>query len=120
SADRAAADGNRRKGTQVTERVLTALAGGVLTATLNRADKRNAIDIAMIDALTAVLSQADLDADVRVVALRGAGRDFCAGMDLNELLASADHTLEQNRQAALHFAGIFVRKIGRASCRERV
>ena len=93
----------------MTERVLTALAGGVLTATLNRADKRNAIDIAMIDALTAVLSQADLDADVRVVALRGAGRDFCAGMDLNELLASADHTLEQNRQAALHFAGIFVR-----------
>ena len=93
----------------MTERVLTALAGGVLTATLNRPDKRNAIDIAMIDALTAVLSQADLDADVRVVALRGAGRDFCAGMDLNELLASADHTLEQNRQAALHFAGIFVR-----------
>src|SRR2546423_9905239 len=63
----------------------------------------------MIDALTAVLPQADLDADVRVVAIHGAGRDFCAGMDLNELLASADHTLEQNRQAALHFAGIFVR-----------
>src|SRR6266566_3214451 len=107
--DGGAADGNRRKGTQVTDRVLTTMAGGVLTATLNRPDKRNAIDIAMIDALTAMLSQADLDATVRVVARRGAGRDFCAGVDLNELLASADHTLEQNRQAALHFAGIFVR-----------
>ena len=93
----------------MTDRVLSTIAGGVLTVTLNRPDKRNAIDIAMIDALTSVLSQADFDANVRVVAIHGAGRDFCAGMDLNELLASADHTLEQNRQAALHFAGIFVR-----------
>src|SRR5256712_11614562 len=93
----------------MSDRVLVHLAGGVLTATLNRADKRNAIDTGMIDALLAVLEQADLDASVRVVATRGAGRDFCAGMDLNELLASADHTLEQNRQAALHFAKIFVR-----------
>ena len=83
--------------------------GGVLTATLNRPDKRNAIDRAMIDALLATLERADLDAEVRVVALRGAGRDFCAGMDLNELLASAEHTLEQNRQAALQFGRIFLR-----------
>jgi len=93
----------------VSERVLVQVAGGVLTATLNRPDKRNAIDTAMIDALLAVLERADLDAAVRVVSMRGAGRDFCAGMDLNELLASADHSPEQNRQAALHFAEIFVR-----------
>jgi methylglutaconyl-CoA hydratase len=93
----------------VTDRVLVTLAEGVLTATLNRPDKRNAIDTAMIDALLAALERADLDAAVRVVALRGAGQDFCAGMDLSELLASADHTVEQNRQAALHFGGIFVR-----------
>ena len=93
----------------MSDRVLVQVAGGVLTATLNRADKRNAIDTGMIDALLAVLEQADLDAAVRVVALRGAGRDFCAGMDLHELLASADHTLEQNRRAALQFAEIFVR-----------
>jgi methylglutaconyl-CoA hydratase len=93
----------------VSDRVLVQVAGGVLTATLNRADKRNAIDTAMIEALRAALERADLDAGVRVVAVRGAGRDFCAGMDLNELLASADHTLEENRQAALQFAEIFVR-----------
>jgi methylglutaconyl-CoA hydratase len=93
----------------LSDRVLVNVAGGVLTATLNRADKRNAIDTSMIDALLATLERADLDSAVRVVAVRGAGRDFCAGMDLNELLASADHTLEQNRQAALHFAEIFVR-----------
>jgi len=43
------------------------------------------------------------------VAVRGAGGDFCAGMDLNELLASADKSVAENRQAALHFAEIFVR-----------
>jgi methylglutaconyl-CoA hydratase len=93
----------------VTDRVVETLAGGVLTATLNRPDKRNAIDTAMIDALLATLDRADLDAEVRVVALRGAGRDFCAGMDLNELLASADRTVEENRRAALHFGGVFLR-----------
>ena len=93
----------------MSDRVQVTSAGGILTATLDRADKRNAIDSAMIDALLATFERADLDADVRVVALRGAGRDFCAGMDLNELLASADHTPEQNRQAALHFGGIFPR-----------
>jgi len=93
----------------VSDRLDVQIAGGILTATLNRPEKRNAIDTAMIDALLAALEQADLEAGVRVVAIRGAGRDFCAGMDLNELLASADHTLEQNRQAALHFAQVFVR-----------
>jgi methylglutaconyl-CoA hydratase len=93
----------------VSDRVLVQVAAGVLAATLNRADKRNAIDTAMIDALLETLERADLDAAVRVVAIRGAGRDFCAGMDLNELLASADHSLDQNRKAALHFAEIFVR-----------
>src|SRR2546426_3471844 len=92
----------------MSDRAVVQVAGGVLPATLNRPDKRNAIDTTMIDALLATLEQADLDASVRVVAVRGAGRDFCAGMDLNELLASADHTFEQNRQAALHFAQVFV------------
>lgn len=93
----------------MSERVLVALEAGVLTGILNRPEKKNAIDRGMIDALYALLEQADLDAAVRVVALRGAGDDFCAGMDLAELLASADQTVEQNRQAALHFGGLFVR-----------
>ena len=93
----------------MSERVQAALEGGILTGTLNRPEKRNAIDTAMIDALLALLDRAELDAAVRVVAMRGAGRDFCAGMDLQELLASADKTLEENRQAALHFGEIFLR-----------
>lgn len=93
----------------MSDRIVLQASAGVLTATLNRPDKRNAIDTTMIEALLAMLEQADLESGVRVVAIRGAGRDFCAGMDLNELLASAEHTLDQNRQSALHFAQIFVR-----------
>src|SRR5207245_10550777 len=93
----------------VSDRVLTVLEGGILTATLNRPEKRNAIDSPMIDALLAMLERADLDAGVRLIALRGAGTDFCAGMDLSELLASADRTVAENRQAALQFAEIFLR-----------
>ncbi len=90
-------------------RVLVLVEDGVLSATLNRPDKRNAIDTPMIDALLATLERADLDAGVRVVALRGAGADFSAGMDLNELLSSADRPVDENRAAALRFAQIFLR-----------
>ncbi len=93
----------------MSDRVVLALEGGVLRGTLNRPDKKNAIDSAMIDGLYALLERAELDAAVRVVAVRGAGKDFCAGMDLHELLASADRTVEQNRDAALHFGGVFIR-----------
>src|SRR5438034_10740152 len=106
---RAAAAGDRHRGAPVSDRVLTALEAGILTATLNRPEKRNAIDEPMIDALLAMLERADLDAGVRVIALRGAGTDFCAGMDLSGLLASADKTVADNRRAALHFAEIFLR-----------
>src|SRR5256886_13888295 len=91
------------------DRVRVTLGGGVLTPPANRPDKRNAIDSPMIDALLACLERADLDGNVRVVTLRGAGSDFCAGMDLNELLASADRSVADNRRAALQFAEIFIR-----------
>ena len=92
----------------MTERITAALLDGVLTATLNRPEKRNAIDAAMIDGLAGLLERADLEAAVRVVVLRGAGKDFCAGMDLGELLQSADRTVEQNRAAAMRFGGLFL------------
>jgi methylglutaconyl-CoA hydratase len=85
------------------------LEGAVLTLTLDRADKRNALSAALIEALHAALERADLDADVRVVVLRGAGRDFCAGADLDELLASADLTLAENETAALRLGRLFER-----------
>jgi len=85
------------------------LADGVLTLTLDRPDKRNALSAALIDALHAALERADLDADARLLVLRGAGRDFCAGADLDELLASADLTLAENEAAARRLGALFTR-----------
>lgn len=89
--------------------VRSALVGGVLTLTLDRPDKRNALNAAMVETLHAALDRADLDAEVRVVVLRGAGKDFCAGADLDELLASADLTLAENEAAALRLGAVFGR-----------
>jgi 2-(1,2-epoxy-1,2-dihydrophenyl)acetyl-CoA isomerase len=58
------------------------LTGGVLTLTINRPDKRNAIDGAVLDGLERGLQQARRDPDVCVVVLRGAGGYFSAGIDL--------------------------------------
>ncbi len=83
--------------------------GGVLSLTLDRPDKRNALSSAVIEALHQALEAADLDADVRVVVLSGAGKDFCAGADLEELLASADASPEANEAAALRLGTLFGR-----------
>src|SRR3954464_10157860 len=57
-------------------------AGGVLTLTLNRPERRNAIDPALRDALAAALDAAATDPAVRGVVITGAGGAFCAGGDL--------------------------------------
>lgn len=90
------------------DRVLRTLESGVLTLTLNRPDRKNALDIRMIGELKDAIRDAELSSDVRVVALRGAGQDFCAGLDLNELLASADLTPEQNQARAWDLGEVFV------------
>jgi methylglutaconyl-CoA hydratase len=85
------------------------LDGGVLTVTLDRAEKRNALSSAMVEGLHQALERADLDADVRVVLLRGAGKDFCAGADLDELLASADRSPADNEASAARLGAVFTR-----------
>jgi methylglutaconyl-CoA hydratase len=68
-------------------------AGAVRTLTLQRPDRRNALNDEIIAALEAALRDAAADPDVRVVLLRGDGPDFCAGADLEALeraAASAD------------------------------
>lgn len=86
-----------------------ALTGGVLSLILDRPEKRNALDQATISALLGELEHAELDADVRVVVVRGAGRDFCAGADLEELLASATLSPAENEASALRLGEVFLR-----------
>ncbi len=82
---------------------------GVFTLTLNRPEKRNALSAELIGRLGAALETADLDGDVRVVVIRGEGRDFCAGADLAELLASAGRDAGENEADALRLGDLFLR-----------
>jgi len=89
--------------------VQVAVDAGVATLTLDRPDKRNALSAAMIEELLVALERVELDAAVRVVAIRGAGSDFCAGADLAELLASVERDPDQNRAAAGRLGEVFLR-----------
>jgi isohexenylglutaconyl-CoA hydratase len=60
--------------------------GGVLRVTLNRPERRNAMSLAMVDELEAVL--ADLGG-ARVLVLRGAGGHFCAGGDVSDMASAS-------------------------------
>lgn len=64
------------------EPLLERVDGGVLTLTLNRPHRRNAIDAALRDALAGAIDRAAADGDVRAVVITGAGGAFCSGGDL--------------------------------------
>jgi methylglutaconyl-CoA hydratase len=93
----------------VTSPLVTTLDAGVLTLTLNRPAKRNALNGELVDLLHLELERADLDGQVRVTVLRGVGKDFCAGADLEELLASTDRSLAENESSALRLGTLFTR-----------
>jgi methylglutaconyl-CoA hydratase len=67
--------------------VLTVVQDGVARITLNRPDKRNALDRATVALLGAELKRLAEDAAARVVEITGAGAVFCAGADLGEMQA---------------------------------
>lgn len=70
------------------ERILLAIEGSLARITLNRPDRLNAMDLAWIEALNRVVDRLQTEPDVAVVVIRGAGRAFCAGLDLDMLAAS--------------------------------
>ena len=59
--------------------------GHVLTVTLNRPEKRNAVNSEVMCRLYDAWVQLDTDDDLRVAILTGTGTTFCAGMDLSEI-----------------------------------
>ncbi|WP_179404076.1 enoyl-CoA hydratase-related protein [Burkholderia guangdongensis] len=71
----------------MTEYVKTEIADGVMTLTLQRADKKNALTGAMYDALSDGLDRAEADASIRAVLLQGDGDSFTAGNDISDFAA---------------------------------
>jgi enoyl-CoA hydratase len=66
----------------VSDLIITERAGNVLVVTLNRPEVRNALNPALMDELSAALREGDADPEVRAIVLTGAGKVFCAGLDL--------------------------------------
>ena len=80
---------------------------GVATLTLNRPEKRNALNGELVAALKEGLERAADDDEVRVVALAGAGRVFCAGVDLAEMARIAGMSYDENVEDARSLGALF-------------
>jgi enoyl-CoA hydratase len=84
--------------------VLTARRGGVLVVTLNRPEARNAVNEALADGLAAAMDVLDASDALAAGVLVGAGKGFCAGMDLKAFLNG-----ERSAAGGRGFAGIVQR-----------
>lgn len=74
----------------MSERVTVDCEDQVATVTLNRPEKRNALDVQMFKGIVAAAHEVAAAKDVRAVVLTGAGSSFCAGLDLGSLMSSPD------------------------------
>jgi methylglutaconyl-CoA hydratase len=86
--------------------VTVEVSGGVAHLTLNRPEKRNALDSATIGALSAALKRCAEDPAVRMLLLTGAGNVFCAGADLGEMQAQAKASESENLAHAKKLASV--------------
>ena len=86
-----------------TDDLLADLTDGVLTLTMNRPERKNALSRPMLYAMADLLAQAELDSQVRVIVLTGAGGAFCAGGDVKAMAegrdpdGGVDHAIHRQR-----------------------
>ncbi len=79
----------------MSDKLLKGNSEGVLTLTLNRPERLNAIDIEMLEMLISALDEAGKDDDVGAIVLKGAGRVFCAGADIGQMINRTPADWEQ-------------------------
>lgn len=80
--------------------VLYSVDGAVARITLNRPEKRNALNDAVIAGLKQGLRDAASDKHVRVIVISGAGKDFCSGADLSAIQKIAGASVAENSDDA--------------------
>ncbi|PYS25115.1 MAG: methylglutaconyl-CoA hydratase [Acidobacteria bacterium] len=88
--------------------VLYDASDGIARITLNRPDKRNALNDELIAALKDALRRANNDSQVRVVILSGSGSDFCSGADLAALQKISSFTVAENLRDAQSLMELFL------------
>ena len=81
--------------------------GTIARITLNRPEKRNALNVGLIKGLKESLRQADDDATTRAIIISGAGKDFCAGADLEALQKIANASIAENVADARSLSELF-------------
>jgi methylglutaconyl-CoA hydratase len=87
--------------------VIYAVEGTVALLTLNRPEKRNALNDALINSLKGSLREADGNDAVRVVVITGAGADFCSGADLSALQKISESSVTENLEDARSLMELF-------------
>lgn len=85
----------------------TLIADGVLTIRLNRPEKHNAFNEVMLHELTDIFTRVQQMPEVFCIVLRGNGKSFCAGVDLNWMKDVAKNSYEKNYQESLYLADCF-------------
>ena len=88
--------------------VLYQVDGAIARITLNRPEKRNALNEALVAGLKSSLRQANDDAAIRVVVLSGAGPDFCSGADLAALQKISEASVAENVDDARSLMELFM------------
>jgi methylglutaconyl-CoA hydratase len=88
--------------------VLYSVDGVVGRITLNRPEKRNALNDALIAGIKEGLRKASEDERVRVVVISGAGKDFCSGADLSALQKIAGASVSENSEDARSLLELFL------------
>lgn len=85
----------------------------IATITLNRPEKRNALNDSLINSLKQSLSDANQNDDLRAIIIRGAGKDFCSGADLSALQKIAESDVLENWDDANNLLELFtlIRKV---------
>lgn len=91
-----------------TDLVLYVRDGTVARITLNRPEKRNALNDAVIAGIKEGLQQAAADEHVRAVVISGAGKDFCSGADLSALQKIAGASVSENAEDARSLLELFL------------
>jgi methylglutaconyl-CoA hydratase len=89
-------------------KIIYSVEGGLARITLNRPDKRNALDGQMVAELKGAIGSSAADESVRAVLLTGAGEDFCSGADLASLQRMSGADIMENLSDARHLAELFI------------
>lgn len=93
--------------------ILTSTENAILIITLNRPEKRNALNDTLVNDLKDALRKADGEENLRAVVIKGAGTDFCSGADLSALQKISESSILENWDDAQNLMELFalIRKV---------